>query len=274
MHFLSVVCYSFRFASYSACRSEYFRALFRCSLAEYKDNCVRLDASQHNPASIEALVKYLYAADLKVDPNCGVYLSNCTDFFGLSSNSLEHACQELVSQHHCLKVLKAAWKSDNDQLFTRACKFIDWSTLATLMNGQGLEDEPIHCSSSTDESDSRMDESESPDDENDVDDGNDVDHVVDGGGVSMLFGRLASSTTSPSSSSPSTPRSRLHSSSNCLGSLSPPTAIVDASDVEMWKAIVFCKANPTMTSANFHNSNHQSNHSTPNSKRARTNNQD
>lgn len=115
-----------------ACRSEYFRALFRCSFREGQENYVRLDAQQHNKESMEALVKYLYSADLKVDPNCGVYLSNCTDFFGLSSNALEHACQELVSQHHCLKVLKAAWQSCNEGLFKRACKVSDRSHARTL----------------------------------------------------------------------------------------------------------------------------------------------
>ncbi len=49
-----------------ACRSEYFRALFRCSFEEGQESVLRLDASQHSIQSMQALIKFLYCADLKV----------------------------------------------------------------------------------------------------------------------------------------------------------------------------------------------------------------
>jgi hypothetical protein len=117
-----------------ACRSEYFRALFRIGMEEYDTSIMKCDSNQHNYESMEMLIKYLYYGNLTLTHTSALYLYHCTNFFGLSSICLEHHCQELVSQHHCVQVLTEAWEQKNMLLFHRACKFIDWETLSTLMN--------------------------------------------------------------------------------------------------------------------------------------------
>lgn len=240
----------------SACRSEYFRALFRCSLSEGADSCLHLDSSQHNASSIHALVRFLYFGDLKVDPSVGVYLSNCTDFFGLSSSALEHACQELVSQHHCLKVLRAAWKSANEGLFKRACKFIDWSTLAALMNGSARageeEDEDAEEQHEDEDDELHMDDEEDEDEEQSVmeDDEAEQAHMagadVPAGVVTNLAASFAAAAaaaaTSASSSSTSSSSSLSTRMSRSRASSSPARTAPDPSDVAMWQAIVAEKA--------------------------------
>jgi len=318
-----------------ACRSEYFRALFRCDMGEGKESCVRLDANQHNPESMEALIKYMYYGDLKVDPNCSVYLSNCTDFFGLSSTALEHASQELVSQHHCVSVLKSAWRSCNEALFKRACRFIDWSTLAALMHGgagSGATHSTQHNAAMAaqqnmadmddDDDDIELDEEEEEEEEDEVDDDNDdVDDVEDvdeqddianehGDGTAALdhdvvaeemaaqaaeaidddsigddlhfppvgFAAAASSSSGSSSITPTSSRSRSHSQSRqrsasaaaSASASSSPLGLpgIDASDVEMWRAIVAEKANPTQPPGPF--AKHLHGHHTTSNKRTRT----
>lgn len=208
---------------------------------------MRMDATQHNHASMYALVKYLYCADLRVDPNCGVYLSNCTDFFGLSSNALEHACQELVSQHHCLKVLKAAWRSCNEGLFKRACKFIDWTTLATLMNGQGA------AAKAADQMDAEEDEGEQAEDDEDEEEeeageGEDDEEGGEAEGEEQEVDATvpASASASPPPSSLSSLRRRGSPSTTAAATAAAAAAAADdASSIEMWKAIVSEKANPS-----------------------------
>lgn len=212
-----------------------------------------------------------------MDPNCVVYLSNCTDFFGLSSNALEHACQELVSQHHCLKVLRSAWQSCNEGLFKRACKFIDWTTLATLMHGPrndtsmeldaAAEAEAEQIPVDAEEEESDDDAEDDDDDEGDEDDGEDddveaeeeIDIEVDDDAAEPTApaAAVASITASPLSSAHSTPTSHR----SRAASSSPASPSIDVSDVEMWKAIVAEKANPT--SGTFGKTN-------ANTKRART----
>jgi len=212
---------------------------------------MRLDSTQHNHASMAALVKYLYSADLRVDPNCGVYLSNCTDFFGLSSNALEHACQELVSQHHCLKVLKSAWRSCNEGLFKRACKFIDWTTLAALMNGQGAGSATSAAARlGSDQMDADEDDGEQAedDDEEEAGEGEDDEEGGEGEGegeqeAGATVAASASASASPPPSSLSSLRRR--GSPSATAAAAAAAAADDASSVEMWKAIVSEKANPS-----------------------------
>lgn len=238
---------------------------------------MHLDASQHNPQSVMALVKYLYSADLKVDPNCVVFLSNCTHFFGLSSNALEHACQELVSQHHCLQVLKAAWKNANENLFRRACKFIDWTTLATLMNGRGgserIEDAVADDDEDAEGADEEAELLEDGEDageeameedlagaahtENEDDAAQEEEaaaaiaaDAAEDDGVAEAAAPAAAAAASSSSSSSSRFRSS-SATTAATASAAAAAAAAAAEDVEMWKAIVAEKANPSSTASIF-----------------------
>jgi hypothetical protein len=203
-----------------------------------------------------------------------VYLSNCTDFFGLSSTSLEHACQELVSQHHCVQVLKAAWRTCNETLFKRACKFIDWSTLATLMNGgrapikAGNGSGPAAAAAQHDDADVEDMDIQDLDDEDDGD-GEDPDDGAGGGEDDPADGEedeaaaaaaeeaaalqdeqdgLPSDDGAPSASPPSARSRSSTGSAAAAAAAAAATASALArkeSDVSMWKAIVAEKANPS-----------------------------
>jgi hypothetical protein len=200
-----------------------------------------------------------------------VYLSNCTDFFGLSSTSLEHACQELVSQHHCVQVLKAAWRTCNETLFKRACKFIDWSTLATLMNGGRA---PIKAGNGggaaaaavqhddADVEDMDIQDLDDEDDGDGEDPDDDGEHEADGEEDEAAVAAaeeaaalqdeqdgLPSDDGAPSASPPSA-RSRSSTGSAAAAAAAAAAATAAAlarkeSDVSMWKAIVAEKANPS-----------------------------
>ena len=198
-----------------------------------------------------------------------VFLSSCTDFFGLSSNALEHACQELVSQHHCLQVLKSAWRSCNESLFKRACKFIDWTTLATLMNGQGGggggggaaaaaendhndedDDEQLpqaievdDAAAATDGEENNAEEEEGEEEDGEAEaaaaiaaDAAEEDDGAAAAAVAPVAATVAASAAAAASSA-AAPRGRARSA--------PGSSVSDASDVEMWKAIVAEKANPS-----------------------------
>ena len=148
-----------------ACRSQYFRALFSSRMQESHVSSITFPLSQHSPDSIATLLRYLYYDDVtNISYEAALYLlHHCTDFFGLASNQLEAACEQLIMQEcegaaagtagssasgaggadgereaerrvGLSDVVRMSWRMSKWPLFERAVKFLDWAHLLQVMN--------------------------------------------------------------------------------------------------------------------------------------------
>ena len=146
-----------------ACRSAYFRALFSSHMQESCGSSITFPLSQHSPDSVATLLRYLYYDDVThISYEAALYLlHHCTDFFGLASNALEAACEQLIMQecegaagggnaaHNrsgaegerdgerrvgLSDVVRMSWRMSKWPLFERAVKFLDWRGLEALIN--------------------------------------------------------------------------------------------------------------------------------------------
>ena len=136
-----------------ACRSEYFRALFSSRMAETAQSSITFPLSLQSGESIAALLRYLYYDDAAtLSYEAALYLlHHCTDFFGLSCDQLEKACERLImdtveggkdtqpgsagsSGVGLVEVVRMSWRMQKWPLFERAVKFLDWKGLEALIN--------------------------------------------------------------------------------------------------------------------------------------------
>ena len=141
-----------------ACRSEYFRALFSSRMQESCGSAIVFPLSQHSPDSVATLLRYVYYDDVgHISYEAALYLlHHCTDFFGLQSNALEAACEQLIMQEcetatgssaaphpsspdgerrvGLTDVVRMSWRMSKWPLFERAVKFLDWRGLDALIN--------------------------------------------------------------------------------------------------------------------------------------------
>ena len=137
-----------------ACRSEYFRALFSSRMAETQQSSITFPLSLQSGESIAALLRYLYYDDTAtLSYEAALYLlHHCTDFFGLSCDQLEKACERLImdtveggkdreagsggstSGVGLVEVVRMSWRMQKWPLFERAVKFLDWKGLEALIN--------------------------------------------------------------------------------------------------------------------------------------------
>ena len=152
-----------------ACRSEYFRALFSSRMAETQQSSITFPLSLQSGESIAALLRYLYYDDTAtLSYEAALYLlHHCTDFFGLSCDQLEKACERLImdtveggkdkeagssggssggaSGVGLVEVVRMSWRMQKWPLFERAVKFLDWKGLEALIN----QPAPLSFTSST-----------------------------------------------------------------------------------------------------------------------------